>query len=700
MKLGTALLAVAALVASLLTAASAAGQAGDGSVVFIHDDDADRDNGNVWIMPAGDPGAARPVTDTGNYEAVAQDDAGVIYAGQTGGGPVVRMDRSGTVLGQFEVASEAAEIRHFDVTPDGSLLAYTAYAFCTDGFGICAFSEVVRTDDGQPVGTLQDDAEAMSWYGDDQVVLSRPADGQAELFDPVTDTVEPWFRDCPDFEYCPSVDHPEITRDGRRLVSDGGVGFDENSEGITLIRTHLLSAPPPAVPTHECDLAAPGGTDGTLQVSGFSWSPDGTALVFNVQRLNSDFTIDELGVWQVSGFGSSSCEDLQATMEQVLPPGAYAPDWGPATADGGSPTDPTPDPTEPGPEPTDPTPDPTEPGPEPTDPTPDPTEPSGAFDGDPAATERINVSDPIAAALVISRSRFADDGAARVVLSRDDTFPDSLAGATLSFDGPLLLTPTALLHEGTRTEIERVLPPGGTVHLLGGTAAISQAVEDELRAAGFTVDRLAGESRVETAIMVANRVRSLAPEQPAVALARAFGTEGNDSAGWADSVTGGAWGAATGVPILVTDTASVHPAVAAWLDADQPSQTVLFGGTVALSEQVEAAVPNPLRVFGAERTGTAAAIATDLWGVSTTGMRRFAIIDGFQADGWAYGLAAAGMAADAGAPLLMVNGDLVPDPTAALVAGCHEVDLVLVGSGNVVRHQAAVELDALDESGC
>ena len=286
------------------------------------------------------------------------------------------------------------------------------------------------------------------------------------------------------------------------------------------------------------------------------------------------------------------------------------------------------------------------------------------------------------------------------MLSRDDDFPDSLAGATLSFDGPLLFTPTGLLHEGTRLEIERVLAPGGTVHVLGGTAAVSQAVEDELVGAGFVVDRLAGPSRVETAIAVAGRVRQLVPGQSAVALARAAGVADNPTAGWADSVTGGGWAAAAGAPILVTDTAGVHPAVAAWLAADQPSRTVLFGGTAALSQAVEDAVPSPLRVAGGERAATAAAIATQLWGAPTAGLRRFAIIDGFHEDGWAFGLAVGGMAADTGAPLLVVNGDVVPEPTAALVSGCDEVDLVLVGSGNIVRHQAALGLDALDQSSC
>lgn len=302
-------------------------------------------------------------------------------------------------------------------------------------------------------------------------------------------------------------------------------------------------------------------------------------------------------------------------------------------------------------------------------------------------------------ALAISQQRFGDGAAARVVLSRDDRFPDSLAGAALTGDGPMLFTPTASLHEQTRAEIARVLPPGGTVHLLGGTGALSQAVADELQAAGFVVDRLAGASRMETAVAVAERVRQLAPDVTEAALARAFGPGGDDSAAWADSVTGGGWAAAAGVPILVTDSAAVHPAVAAWLAADGPSQTVLFGGQAALSAEVEAAVPAPRRIAGAERTATAAAIATELWGTATDGARRFVIINGFLEDGWAYGLAAGGMAAQAGAPLLMV-GDDVGEATAGLVSGCGEVDLALVGSGNVISNDVGARLDQLDTEGC
>lgn len=85
-------------------------------------------------------------------------------------------------------------------------------------------------------------------------------------------------------------------------------------------------------------------------------------------------------------------------------------------------------------------------------------------------------------------------------------------------------------------------------------------------------------------------------------------------------MTGGA--ASVGfLPILVTPSDALHPEVADWLTADGPSDTALFGGPAALSAAVEASVPNPFRLSGAESTETAATIARQLWPQETTGLR-------------------------------------------------------------------------------
>ncbi len=336
------------------------------------------------------------------------------------------------------------------------------------------------------------------------------------------------------------------------------------------------------------------------------------------------------------------------------------------------------------------------------------TVPSGTspgFDGDANTTERLAEGHPTYAAVDISRLRFADVGAAgrhaaHVVLSRDGTFADSVAGSALSDDGPLLLTATDQLPPVTATEISRVLPAGGRVFLLGGPAAISGAVEQQLRDRGYPPQRLAGATRIETAVAVADAVRARHPGDD-VLLARAAGPSGNDTAAWADSIAGGAIGAFRHIPILITQTAGLDGPVAAWLARDAPAATILLGGEAALSPAVAAKVPNPRRVSGAERTATAAAIATELWGASSTGPRKFLVTNGAAELGWSFGFAAAGLAADARAPVLLVTSE-VTGATVGLTRTCGppQVDLLIVGDGTVVPAPMREQLDAADRYAC
>ena len=327
-------------------------------------------------------------------------------------------------------------------------------------------------------------------------------------------------------------------------------------------------------------------------------------------------------------------------------------------------------------------------------------EPAGAgFDGDPATTERLEAGNPVTSAVLASRARFDDGGAGHAVLSRDDTFVDSLAGAALTGDGPMLLTARDDLPEATADELRRAVRAGGTVYLLGGTAALDGGVERSVADLGYEPLRLAGASRVETSLAVAGEVRRLHPEQGWIAMARAYGSPGEPTSAWADSVTGGAWSAATATPIVVTTTDAVHPAVAAALAAWTPTRTVLLGGEVALSAAVETAAPNPLRVSGPERASTAVAIAAELWPAGTT---RYLVVNGYRADGWAFGLPAAGLSAAAGAPILLTDTATVPEATMARLAVCGGpvTDLLLVGGPTVVGDGARARLDAADGGAC
>src|SRR5680860_269350 len=170
---------------------------------------------------------------------------------------------------------------------------------------------------------------------------------------------------------------------------------------------------------------------------------------------------------------------------------------------------------------------------------------------------------------------------------------------------------------------------------------------------------------------------------------------------WADSVTGGGWTAWTRSPIVLTPGAGIHPAVATFISNMEPSRTVLLGGTAALSVQVEASVPNPQRMAGANRAETAAVIARDLWQHEPD---HFVVINGYQRDGWAYGLPAAGLSADAQAPLLLAEVSSVPPETIGQVStpcgGGAQVDTLLVGASPQLSVEVALLLDGVDGGAC
>lgn len=326
----------------------------------------------------------------------------------------------------------------------------------------------------------------------------------------------------------------------------------------------------------------------------------------------------------------------------------------------------------------------------------------GGFDGDPTTTERLDTSDVFRAAVATSTQRFGSDRPARhVVLARSDQFADALAGAALTGEGPLLFAFPDRVPDFVLAEIDRVLPGGGRVYLLGGEAALNGNVVNQLRARGHSPARLHGGSRIETATAVADQVVALYGQPAQVLIARAYGPATNPTAAWADAIAAGSYAASRNVPLLLTGTDDLHPASKAWLDHRPNATRVLLGGEAAVSMRVEQQVGGTRqRIAGADRAETAVKIADLLWRQPTSGLRNYVVFNGFYPSGWAFGLATAGIAADADAPILVVSPDHTPASTADRVAGCDNVDLYIAGSESVVPAQRQAELDARDRARC
>ncbi len=272
-------------------------------------------------------------------------------------------------------------------------------------------------------------------------------------------------------------------------------------------------------------------------------------------------------------------------------------------------------------------------------------------------------TDPLTAAVQFSRARFAEPGsAAWGILSRDDVFADTLAATSLAGYGPLLFTPTGALDPATAAELARTVPAGGTVYLLGGEAALSPAVEQAVRDLGLTPVRLAGASRLDTAVAVADEVARVRGTDlvDQVLLARAGAPADNPTAAWADSVAGGGHAAEMLVPVLLSDTAALSAPTAAWLAANGPAEVVLLVAEAALSAAVEDAVAQPTRRIGGDNRFETARFIEGLFEPRPDGAL---IADGASEDGWAYGLAAAGLVADLERNLLLTSPTALPVET-------------------------------------
>ncbi|MDP9021603.1 MAG: superoxide dismutase family protein [Actinomycetota bacterium] len=208
--------------------------------------------------------------------------------------------------------------------------------------------------------------------------------------------------------------------------------------------------------------------------------------------------------------------------------------------------------------------------------------------------------DRFGTAAAISQNTFPTalpERAEAVVLARAFVYADALTGAPLAEakGGVTLLTERDQLTDTTETELKRVLPTGKTVFILGGPEAISPAVEQAVRDMGYTTQRLAGATRVETAIRVAEELDATHD--------RVIVTTGYN---WPDAVASGAAAVDSDAVIVYSVGDDPHPATTAYIAAHANEPAFAVGGPAA---RAYAGLPNENKLFGPTRIETAIAVA-------------------------------------------------------------------------------------------
>lgn len=222
-------------------------------------------------------------------------------------------------------------------------------------------------------------------------------------------------------------------------------------------------------------------------------------------------------------------------------------------------------------------------------------------------TPRIAGPSRVETSVALSRSAFPD-GASTALLATARNFADALAGIQLATaaDAPILLTEPDTLSAPVAEELARLNVD--EVFLLGGTGALSAAVEDEVRATGVDVTRLSGAGRTETAVAIA---------RTAVERWQIDGVTGFDEVlvarayDFPDALAAGQYVVAANTPLLlVPRDRSPSADVLAFVDEIDPETVTAVGGAGALPDERLREVARGRatdRISGSNRHATAVA---------------------------------------------------------------------------------------------
>jgi hypothetical protein len=252
----------------------------------------------------------------------------------------------------------------------------------------------------------------------------------------------------------------------------------------------------------------------------------------------------------------------------------------------------------------------------PSGPTPTPTPtPPGPAPEEGQAVNQIAGTSARAQSIAVSQTRFSEPGSANgAVIATERTAVDAYTSTPLvSQNGyMLMLSDGENVSADTLVEMRRAMGNmGKPVYLIGGTAALSENVEEDIRAVGFSnVLRLAGKDRRRTAELVAEAITQHNPQGISDTIFL-----GEDR----ELIDGLSAGSAAGTlvngyakPILITIRGNnqLDPTVSSFVKNHAVRQVLIIGGATAVPLEVEnqlrtiAPDINIIRYAGADRFET------------------------------------------------------------------------------------------------
>ena len=196
----------------------------------------------------------------------------------------------------------------------------------------------------------------------------------------------------------------------------------------------------------------------------------------------------------------------------------------------------------------------------------------------------------------IIQLEFLQPGKHTAIVATGTAFADALAAGPASYDGiPLILTDGTTLSADaigalTDNDITQVI-------IIGGTAAVSDAVKTSIEAMGIVTGRISGADRYATATAWAD---FMAKGSPVASVANAFdgGLDWGTPSGlllasgtnFADALSGGPLGWSWDVPIILSDPTTLSAASQTWMVANRT--TLNFVTALGLGSALSTGVLN------------------------------------------------------------------------------------------------------------
>lgn len=306
----------------------------------------------------------------------------------------------------------------------------------------------------------------------------------------------------------------------------------------------------------------------------------------------------------------------------------------------------------------------------------------GVFTPTSAAT-RVEGPSRSATSVEVSRAWF--DSAETVIVARDDSYADALAGAPLAgaLGAPILFVEHGRVPGEVRDEIARL--GADEVIALGGPAAISDAVVRSLGAR-----RIADDARWGTAAKLARAVVGNRADHVYLVTGTSF----------PDAVAVAGLAAETETPVLLTEHGDLPAATVTVLRDLRVKRVTVVGGPVAVSDrvldQVRSLGASVSRLAGGTRYDTSAAVVQ---ASVQAGMRSTHRIVA-SGEGFSDALAGGPAAAKGNRILALAPRDAVGPAPLAADDGCRIDGIAVIGGRGAVSDEVLRRLAAAEDGDC